>query len=168
MSSEPKNRHEIAGFLRQISIISWKNLVLYKANLPGLICEVLFSCLFSSIFILQVYLAKPTYEIKHSFYDKFILEYTFIPGGSGKTIFYYPAENTVVRKIIKDAFSLLQKENVWFYWHGFYLQGRNVTHYNDLNQDDKNSLFAFISFNLTGTTLNNITNSIKYSIFTKE
>jgi len=55
---------KIAGFFRQIFIILWKNSILFRRNKTGILCELIFSSLFTLIFILLVYFAIPNYRMK--------------------------------------------------------------------------------------------------------
>lgn len=163
-------RRKIAGFVSQVRIITWKNLMLYKQNRSGIACEIIFSCLFTLIFILLVYFANPDYVApKRDDYDLPVIVRGFTLNTdetkNSTRMFYYP-DNEFMRSIAQESLDRIKKYSLIPL--NITLKSSNVSKGYDLAEEDRNALFALISFPDNFTAAANAPDNIQYSIYTKE
>lgn len=163
-------KRKIAGFLAQVRIISWKNLMLYKQNRSGIACEIIFSCLFTLVFVLLVYFARPDYmSPKIDTYHLPIIKRATIPSNPDLSnitqMFYYPA-NPFVESLAREALDVLAANSLIPL--NVNLSSTNVTNGADLADDDKKSLLAMIVFSPNLTSAADSPDNIEYFIYTKE
>lgn len=156
--------NKIAGFFRQILIITWKNLMLYKQNISGLICEIVFSCLFTLIFVLLVYYSNPRHLDKRNMNPQNVIAYMQSKDFINTTDFYYHPNNEFTHKIIENSYKML-KENIWPL--DLKLIGSDESTPEKINETLRNNLFAFVSFT-SNLSENSISDLINYTIYTKE
>ena len=163
------SNRKIAGFFKQIRIISWKNLMLYKQNRSGIICEFLFSVLFTLIFILLVYYANPDYYKKKIDYQTNIITaiVTNYQELQNSTLYFYYPNNDFARQIATNSL-LLIKEQVGDSLPDITLVGTNISNAADLDDYSRRNLFALISFSKNYTSARALPDTIEYTIFTQE
>ena len=150
--------------MNQVQIILWKNFILICQNKLKFIAEIIFSLLFPLILLLIIYSVDPE-EYKAPKFNKAynILDHkNKIKDIDEKIIYYYP-NNPFVRSIVKGAFVSLfgtnkTEKNVI---------GSNISDANYLSEQEKQNLFAHISFSNV-SSLMDFKNNIFYSIFTIE
>jgi hypothetical protein len=156
---------KIAGFWRQVKIISWKNLMLYKQNKSGIACEIIFSCLFTLVFIMIVFFSEPTLKPKqHDLGGQIISYITDQDVSNRKSFFYYPA-NEFTKSILSDSIALIQLKMPGL---DVRLVASNVSSASDLIDEWKEDLFAFVSFPINYTQLSNVPDKIEYNISIRE
>merc|ERR1712127_569198 len=105
MEGEPKRK--IAGFWTQIRLILWKNTLLYRRNISGLICEILFATIFILVMLAMICqsfdIENPyPYNNRKSYDDYFLKELT-----QKSDIFYYP-QGKLSDTLMKNTFSTLK------------------------------------------------------------
>ena len=158
---------KIAGFFRQIFIILWKNSILFRRNKTGIICELIFSSLFTLIFLLLVYFANPDYRLK-SFNKETSVLSDIINDDTDEfaknTYYYYPNEE-FVKNIMQNSIKLMKLADYGF---NVKLIGTNISDAINFNDQEKKNILALISFpsNFTSDSLKQ--DSIEYSIYTTE
>lgn len=170
MMNPAAKRRKIAGFFAQTRIIAWKNLMLYKSNRSGIACEIIFSCLFTFIFVFLVYFGNVEYEAPRvDDYDLPIIVRGMNPGNeelqNATRMFFYP-ENSFVQAIASEALDLMRAYSIVPL--NVTLLGANVSRGSDLSDDDKKQLFAMISFPDNFSSILTVPRNVQYSIFTKE
>ncbi|CAF0704109.1 unnamed protein product [Brachionus calyciflorus] len=153
---------KIVGFFRQIKIISWKNLLLYKQNISGIVCEILFSCLFTLIFVVLVYYSRPNNNARTQFESKDPVGYLFAVD-SNSTDFYYHPNNPFIHDLVEKSSKIMLSKNPFIKLNFI---GSNLTGADKINETLRSRLFAFASFNFT--SLETIPDKVEYSIYTKE
>jgi hypothetical protein len=158
---------KIAGFFRQIFIILWKNSILFRRNKTGILCELIFSSLFTLIFILLVYFAIPNYRMK-SVDDEVNVINVIINDDSDEflrnTYYYYP-NTEFVKSIMQNSVNLMKIANYAF---NVKLIGTNISDAINFNNQEKKSLLALISFSSNFSSDSLHKDSIEYSIYTTE
>lgn len=164
-------KRKIASFISQLRIITWKNLMLYKQNRSGIICEILFSCLFTLVFVLLVYYAKPDYvSPKIDAYHLPIIKRGTIPSNPDlyniTKMFYYPPGNSFVESLAREALDVLVQNSLIPL--NVTLASTNLTNAADLVDEDKKELLAMLVFASNFTSVTNSPNNIQYYLYTKE
>lgn len=154
---------KIAGFFRQIQIISWKNLLLYRKNITGLLSEVIFSCLFTLIFVILVYYSRPQYKQKKEFVSSKPVQNFFNDEIFNTTDFYYYPNNQFIQELVFNSSQIILEKN--FYLKLNYL-GSNFSTAEKVNETLRNKMFAFVAFNFF--SFDSIPEKIEYTIYTKE
>jgi hypothetical protein len=143
--------------------------MLYKQNRSGIICEVLFSFLFTLIFVLLVYYANPEYYEKKESSGVDII--TGIMSNydelRNSTLYFYYPNNEFARQIANYSLQLIQSQ-VPFYLQNVTLIGTNVSNAVDLDDTSKRNLFALLSFCDNCTSAQALPDAIQYTIYTKE
>nr|UOU03317.1 ATP-binding cassette subfamily A3-like 4 [Brachionus rubens] len=153
----------IAGFFRQIQIISWKNLLLYRQNISGLVCEILFSCLFTLIFVVLVYYSRPVKTYGKDFNPIKPMVYFKNDEIVNTTDYYYYPNNQFIREIVVKSTDKFLKFNQFL---NLKFIGSDLSMPESINETIRNRMFAFVSFNFT--SLETIPDAIEYSIHTME
>lgn len=156
-------QRKIAGFFRQIQIISWKNLLLYRKNISGLLSEVIFSCLFTLIFVILVYYSKPQIFAKEE--QKLSIPVTnfFNEEIFNTTDYYYYPNNEFIRELVINSSKIILAKNAYLKLN--YI-GANYSNAEKVNETLRNRIFAFVAFNFS--SFESIPEKIEYTIFTKE
>jgi hypothetical protein len=145
---------KMSGFFSQIKIISWKNLLLYLQNKSGLICEIVFSCLFLLIFVVLTYYDVVVYREPVTVRPQTPSLNPFDISVSSNMIdvYFYP-DSPFVRRVVTDAFSN---------WKWLNLIGYNKNDIDSLSDDALSQTLVFLSFNFNSS--NNIPDTIEYVI----
>ena len=167
MTNNATSKKELAGFLRQILIISWKNLLLYKTNIAGIVCEFLFPFLFLSITYFVFYLA-----IGFSKTDSFFSYNSMVVSTPVNTneeffwenrkFFYYP-NNEFIRSILVDSLG-----------NNRLPIGINTSDPKDFLKEHNISItrngpdYNFIIFPRHHNSWNDFSNRIEYTIYSSE
>lgn len=157
----------IAGLTRQIVILLWKNAILFRRNILGMLSEILCPFLFLSILLIMRHFI-PRIEITDRVSPRSVLKIPMpelqemnVETNRNK-IFYYP--NT---KFIKDIIDRAA-ENIRINNPDFKPQviGSNLPHAQKLDTNSILNMFGFISFPASyGSSL---PNNVEYTIFTQE
>lgn len=168
MNSNRKER-ELASFGRQILIISWKNLLLLGQNKLGLLCEIVFSSLFTLVFVALVHFSTPTHvtpsnQPPQEIISSFLSQLNMLSFSPTTTVFYHP-DNEMIQRIADNAVNLITSKNSGLRLN---VTGVNVSSGEELSPEQRESLYAMISFPSNYTNRQSITGSIQYSIYTKE
>ena len=167
MANKAAPQKELAGLFRQILIILWKNLLLYSKNKMGIACEILFSSLFTFVFIVLVYFSNPTYSAKSFEFGKDIISsriYAFTAKSQNQTFYYYP-NNSFVEQLVTNSYNLIKSKNPLL---SVNLMGTEFPNAEQFNQTAKSKLFALVSFPSDFTGINALPDNIQYSIYTRE
>jgi hypothetical protein len=158
------NNKEMAGFFKQLLLILWKNLLIIKQNKTGLVCELLFSSLFTFIFVALVYFYNPQ-VVPKQFIDfesairSNLVDFTRLHEPP-LDLYYYPNTHSV-KTLVSNAYAVLKLKNTYLKLN---LIEANVSNAELLDTSQKANLFALISFDQNGLD----GDLIKYSIYTKE
>ena len=151
-----------AGFFRQIFIILWKNSILYRKNIIGIICELIFSSLFTIIFLWFICYSIPdeTIQIFHRAKNFYSEAFNFDTDEFPRDTYYYYPNEEFVKNIMQNSINLMKFD--------VKLIGTNISDAINLNDQEKKNLLALISFpsDFTSDSLNEDT--IEYSIYTTE
>ena len=162
MASENRKK---AGFFRQISIILWKNSILYRKNIIAIICELIFSSLFTIILLLFICysISDETIQILRRVKDFYSEASEFDTDEFARDTYYYYPNEGFVKNIMQNSIKLRKLEDYRF---DVKLIGTNVSDAINLNDQEKKNLLALISFpsNFSSSSLNQ--DSIEYSIYT--
>jgi hypothetical protein len=161
VKTTPK-RKKIPEYLRQIFIISWKNLLLLRQNKKGLICEIVFSSLFTVTFFVLVFnsLTSFTNETRTSTSD--VLTQLF---SKTTQFYYYYPNNSFIESIANKSLNIMQKTSPML---NLKLKGVVVENAESFNKYDLSNLFCFVSFPSSYNSNINLLDSIQYSIYTSE
>ncbi len=165
-TSSNTNNRKIAGFFKQILIISWKNGILFRRNKFGFVCELLFSSLFTFIFVILVYYSSPTYGPRNNpQLDNVIIDskISLAPDFLTFIIYFYP-NNKFIENVVKTSISKLSfnKDSMQA------IPSNNISDASFLKDYQKESLFAFISFPSEYKSIVTLPHRIQYSIYTRE
>jgi hypothetical protein len=162
----------MSGFLKQIMIICWKNIVLFRRNKFSFVCELLFSSLFTFIFVILVYYSSPTFTSKTPVAMENVLkkdrDNTWAMSSTDKDflgsfyIYYYP-NNTFVENVMKSASDLLYQ-----YQTAMTIVPSAEKDATQLKNYQKNTMFAQVSFPADYSSIESLPKQIEYSIYTKE
>jgi hypothetical protein len=164
-TSSNTNNRKIAGFFKQIVIISWKNGILFRRNKFGFVCELLFSSLFTFIFVILVYYSSPTYgprnnpQLNNVIIDSKI---SIAPDFLTYMFYYYPS-NKFIENVVQTSISKLS-----FNKNSMRAIPSNISDASLLKDYQKDSLFAFISFPSEYESIDSLPHQIQYSIYTRE
>jgi hypothetical protein len=164
---------QLAGPLRQIGIVFWKNLLLYKANKCGIICEILFSSIVFILLLLAYYQytwyrasqlgrSKDVFKMQIPYSSSsplsrvsslYSIDYFYSLGR--EAIFYYP-NNSFIHSIVQSSFP-----------------GRTLMAFNQSTPMGYNSSFfrntyAFVSFPAGYNSIEDVVGSLNYTIYTIE
>ena len=165
-SSLNSNNRKIAGLFKQILIISWKNGILFRRNKFGFVCELLFSSLFTFIFVILVYYSSPTYGPRNNPHlENVIVESKISLAPDFLTfIFYYYPSNKFIENVVETSISKLNfnKNSMRL------IPSYNISDASLLKDYQKEALFAFISFPSEYESIDSLPNQIQYSIYTRE
>lgn len=154
---------KIAGFFKQIQIISWKNLLLYRKNVSGLLSEIIFSCLFTLIFVILVYYSRPQYKSKNEFNPTMPVQNFFNEEIFNTTDYYYYPNNQFIRDLVINSSKIIIKKNFYL---NLNFMGSNFSTAEKVNETLRNKMFAFVSFNFS--SFDSMPEKIEYTIYTKE
>lgn len=163
---------EIAGFFAQIRIILWKNGLLFIQNKVGIICELLFSCLFTLVFILMVIFNTPTYNADMNSGEMNVLRMGQTKSSDpNRTNYYYYPDNDFVKSIANDSLFRLKLMNPYSsYLNQANLIGLKSPNETEISEEDKIRLFAFIRFpdGFSSETSVRSMDTLEYSLLTPE
>jgi hypothetical protein len=161
-----EEQRKLAGFFKQILIVSWKNLLLYKSNVAGIICEFLFPCLFvaAQVFVLRVGIDILIDNVTPRNRDPYVIEqntnfiYDYDDFGVSE-LYYYP-DNSFVKSIINDAVGT----NKDYYQ----ATGLNITNPDEYFMNSTAKNVVFVSFNESYTSWSSLPSSIEYTIYSSK
>lgn len=140
MTDNNKPARRLASFPKQLLIISWKNALLFKQRKAGLICEIIFSCLFMGVFLLMIYFSGPSLIKPRPATNETILFTRYL---SSTDKFYYYPNNPFVRSLAKRALQKLVSTS------GSpdvdqYLIGVDSPSVEDFDREFKSTVFAMV------------------------
>jgi hypothetical protein len=156
-------KSQLSEHLRQIVIISWKNLLLLRQNKTGLICEIVFSSLFTLVFFVLVYYSIPSYVTKTESSPKEITS-QFNSDDTKKNLYYYP-DNPFVAGIVNKSMQIMRKASPAL---NLTLIGTSVKNAELFNDTELSKLFGLVSFPDSYRSNLALPDSIQYSIYTSE
>ncbi len=99
---------KIAGVWKQFYILLWKNLILSKRNLCGLITELLCPLFAIIILIIIRYVVDITQYSDQSNRLNNVLDLLRLTKNSGNLLLYYP-NTTLAKSVVEEAVMLIQK-----------------------------------------------------------
>ncbi len=155
-------KRKLAGFFRQIRIISWKNILLFLQNKSGIITELitcsLFLLLIAAIVLTNVANKR---QVPNEFYD--VPGRLYISGGGGK-IYYYP-KSKLTDDLMPQIFKTI-RDNADPYQ---YLDWESIDIADPVNFNNTqfNQTSIFISFPEEIKNATNWPDAIQYSLFIK-
>lgn len=140
--------------------------MLYKQNISGLVCEILFSCLFTLIFILLVYYSNPDYIDRTTSRSSDIIRdlESNIEIENATDYYYYP-NNDFIKSIVNNSYVLIKNASKRLELN---LIGSDLPSPQDFNATKRQTLFAFLSFTSNFTSLETAPDAIEYSLHTRE
>lgn len=161
---------KFSGFLKQTRVILWKNFLLYKANKSGIVCEILFVS-FAFILLLLAYnldvnKVKGTHngpmELFESTDGSITSLLTFMTNifsdFSKKNVFYYP-NNTFVLDLLQESLGLVKI---------FDFVPLNESSPTSLNYTIFNETFVIVSFPASYQSIQDVKDSLNYTIYSFE
>lgn len=156
------HERKIAGFFRQITIILWKNAILFSRNISGLICELLFSISSVLLFLVLVYYIVPQYEEKTEYRAENPIQYAYDDDVNNSTLFYFYPNNDFIKQIVLEAKDKLS------YTTSSVLKVVPYDKPDPYNITDKQAIYAFVSFPSSYVSLDSLPDKLDYKIYTKE
>ena len=108
-----KDDRKIAGVWRQFSILLWKNLILSKRNVCGLVTEILCPLLVIIILIIIRYFVDITQYTDQSNGLYNVLDLLQLTRNSTNLLLYYP-NTTLIKDIITQAVMLIKQRKPFF------------------------------------------------------
>jgi hypothetical protein len=145
----------LASFWRQIIIIQKKNLLLYKNNKIGILCEILFPCIFIALLYLVVSSLADGNQTLYT--SPFINKMKLRQPEYINTIYFYP-NNDFVKELITNS---LDSNNQFVSIIG-------VNSSEPKNFTVKYTNFMFVSFPTNYSSLESLPNKIEYKIHTNK
>ncbi len=157
-----EKKRQLAGFFRQIQIISWKNALLFLQNKSGIITELITCALFISI--MGGIIALASVNISRTFDDRTVIPTSFYDGDVGEKLYFFP-ETDLTLNLIRRIFNTVK----------IYTQ-TNLTGFEGIDKADPseftNAQFKatsiFISFSTEMQNATRWPDSIQYSLFLKQ
>nr|QUF59432.1 ATP-binding cassette transporter Abca3-like4 [Brachionus angularis] len=156
---------KIVSFFRQVIIISWKNLLLYRQNKTGIVCEIIFSCLFTLIFVLLVYYSAPMLSPKSNYKQSNVINTLISNDLLNTSNFYFYPNNLFIQKIITESFEIIKAKNSYLKLN---IIGTNFDSPEILDETIRKKLFAFVSFAPDFGSSKDPPDTIQYKLYTIE
>ena len=159
--AKPKEIRQVAGFVKQIRLLAWKNLLLSIRNIGAFILEILAPILVIGILVLIRYFASVfSYPAQsNSLANVFDL---FSPTTDSPIILYYP-NNNFVRNIVTNAVSIIQSNVPSFNPN---ITASTVSNGSLLDSNTLSNLSVFIAFPYTYNA--SLPKAVQYTIYSQE
>jgi hypothetical protein len=102
---------KVAGFLKQVSILTWKNSILIRRKKLSTILEIVLSLLFISMLLTIRYFVEkvPIPDQFNPIYN--VMDYFQVFTGKN-LILYYP-NNPLIQRIIMNAYDFIRTRKPW-------------------------------------------------------
>jgi hypothetical protein len=157
-----EKKRQLAGFFRQIQIISWKNALLFLQNKSGIITELITCVLFISI--MGGIIAFASVNRSRAFDDNTEIPTSFYDGDVGEKLYFYPETNLTLKLISKifDTVKIYTQTNLT----GF--EGIDKSDPSEFTNAQFKATSIFISFSTAMLNATRWPDSIQYSLFLKK
>ena len=99
---------KLAGFWNQLAILTWKNLILTKRNMCGLLTEILCPLFIIALLIIIRYFvtAKQSYDETNALYN--VIDIMPITNKTNATLLLYYPNNSLIQTIVTNAVSIIR------------------------------------------------------------
>lgn len=115
MNENEKYEMRIASLPRQILILTWKNLIIFKCNLFGTVLEFLSPFVFLAfLLIIRYYIERIRYNSSLFNQPNSVLDISFFLMNQTRNLVIYYPNNTLIRNFVISAVQLLKFKNPTF------------------------------------------------------
>ncbi len=166
----------IANLPRQVAILLWKNLILFRRNIFGTMLEIFCPLLFLSVLlIMRYFIEKIKYYDQYNFPRSVFSVYAAPPqlsltalsqvseDRSNRNLIFFHPETEFIRQIVQNAADLLQANNKDFEPR---VLAARVRTGQDLDPVSIANMFGFVSF--PDSYASSLPDDVQYTIYTQE
>jgi hypothetical protein len=115
MSAKYEYEMKIASFPRQILILMWKNLIIFKCNLVGTVLEMLSPFLFLSfLLIIRYYIERIRFSSDMFNMPTNVYDISFYLANQSRNLIVYYPNNSLIRNLVTNAIDVLKFQNPGF------------------------------------------------------
>ena len=115
MNENEKYEMRIASLARQILILTWKNLIIFKCNLFGTVLEFLSPFVFLAfLLIIRYYIERIRYNSSLFNQPNSVFDISFFLMNQTRNLVIYYPNNTLIRNFVISAVQLLKFKNPTF------------------------------------------------------